>query len=120
MTVKDELRHEMRILVREMRIAGITYAEAMAAFRRQFLFEILNCNGWNQCKAAKALGVHRNTIGHMLDELGIDAKVKGPSSAKASFPEILVSTSVVKLPALPKENGIVRGLPQDPPPPKMH
>jgi len=95
-TVKDEVRHEMRILVRGIRIAGITYAEAAAAFRRQFLFEILNCNGWNQCKAAKALGVHRNTIGHMLDELGIDTKVKTLSSAKASFPENLVSTSVVK------------------------
>jgi transcriptional regulator with GAF, ATPase, and Fis domain len=67
---------KMRMLVREMRIAGITYGEASAAFRRQFLFEILNCNGWNQCKAAKALGVHRNTIGHMLDELGIDPKGK--------------------------------------------
>jgi DNA-binding protein Fis len=83
MTVKDEVRHEMRILVREMRIAGITYAEATATFRRQFVFEILNCNSWNQCKAAKALGVHRNTIGHMLDELGIDTKVKALSSAKA-------------------------------------
>ena len=112
MTVKDEVHHEMRMLVREMRIAGITYAEAMSAFRRQLLFEILNCKGWNQCKAAKALGVHRNTIGNMLDELGLDPKGKALHLRKLRSPGNFVSTSVVKMSNSSEGKGNCGRLPQ--------
>ena len=46
----------------QLRSAGAPYSQAVHALRKQF----------NQCKVAKELGVHRNTIKRILNELGID------------------------------------------------
>ena len=63
---------ELESFITQLRIAGVPYSQAVHAFRKQFIWTMLVHHHGNQCKAAKELGVHRNTIKRMLDELGID------------------------------------------------
>lgn len=69
------MKRELDNLVTQMRAGGITYDEAVREFKRRFLLEVLASHRGNQCKAAKELGVHRNTLSRMLAELQIDATV---------------------------------------------
>ena len=63
---------ELESFIMQLRRAGIPYLEAVQAFRKQFIWTLLVRHHGNQCKAAKDLGVHRNTIKRMMNELGID------------------------------------------------
>jgi Fis family transcriptional regulator, factor for inversion stimulation protein len=67
-TVKRELDN----LVTQMHAGGITYDEAVREFKRRFVLEVLGGHRGNQCKAAKELGMHRNTLSRILAELDID------------------------------------------------
>ena len=62
-------------LVRRMHGTGIRYAEALEEFKRQFIVVALRAVRWNQSRAAKALGMHRNTLVRTLRTLGIDVRV---------------------------------------------
>ena len=81
----------MDSLVARMRASGIGYNDAVRAFKRHFLLGVLADHRGNQCKAAKELGVHRNTLSRMLAELEIDAAVvrngarRPPSSERGGF-----------------------------------
>jgi Fis family transcriptional regulator len=53
---------------------GITYSEGLCEFKKRFLLAVLqDCNG-NQCKAARLLGMHRNTLSRTIAELKLNAK----------------------------------------------
>ncbi len=62
-------------LVLRMREAGIPYDEALGEFKRQFILAALRAARWNQSRAARALGMHRNTLVRTLRALGIDVRV---------------------------------------------
>jgi DNA-binding NtrC family response regulator len=66
------VKRELDNLVTSMHTSGITYDEAVREFKRRFILEVLSGNRGNQCKAAKELGVHRNTLSRILNELKID------------------------------------------------
>ena len=66
------MKRELDSLVAQMYAGGITYAEAVREFRKRFLLEVLAAHRGNQCKAAKDLQVHRNTLSRMVAELAID------------------------------------------------
>ncbi len=66
------MRRELDSLVAQMYAGGITYTEAVREFKKRFLLEVLTANRGNQCKAAKDLKVHRNTLSRMITELEID------------------------------------------------
>lgn len=66
------MKRELDNLVAQMHAGGITYAEAVREFKRRFLMEVLAHHKGNQCKAAKELGVHRNTLSRTIAELEID------------------------------------------------
>ena len=66
------VRRELDSLVAQMYAGGITYNEAVREFKKRFLTEVLLANRGNQCKAARDLKVHRNTLSRMIDELAID------------------------------------------------
>lgn len=55
-----------------MHDGGITYNEAVREFKKRFLVEVLAHHRGNQCKAAKELGMHRNTLSRTISELQID------------------------------------------------
>jgi len=68
--VKDQLE----ALIMQMYKSGITYAEAVCEFKKKFILTVLqDCKG-NQCKAARQLGMHRNTLSRTIAELGLNVK----------------------------------------------
>ncbi len=50
---------------------GITLKKARHQFERQFILRILDKVHWNQTKAAKVMGIHRNTLILKMEELSI-------------------------------------------------
>jgi Fis family transcriptional regulator, factor for inversion stimulation protein len=72
--VKDHLEH----LVLEMYKAGVRCSEAVRQFQKTFILAVLKDQRGNQCKAAKKLGMHRNTLRRTIRELDIDI---GPTRA---------------------------------------
>ncbi len=68
--VKDQLE----ALVAQMYRSGITYAEAVSEFKKKFILAVLQDSKGNQCKAARQLGMHRNTLSRTIADLELDAK----------------------------------------------
>ena len=66
------MKRELDTLVTQMHDGGITYDEAVREFKKRFLIEVLAHHRGNQCKAAKELGMHRNTLSRTIAELQID------------------------------------------------
>ncbi|HTW45865.1 MAG TPA: helix-turn-helix domain-containing protein [Acidobacteriaceae bacterium] len=66
------MKRELDSLVTQMHAGGITYSEAVKEFKKRFLVEVLSHHRGNQCKAAKELGMHRNTLSRTIAELQID------------------------------------------------
>jgi Fis family transcriptional regulator, factor for inversion stimulation protein len=83
--VKDQLE----ALVTQMYQSGILYSEAVREFRKRFILTVLEHNHGNQCKAAKQLGMHRNTLSRTIAELDLDVRAvraesrRPPKSEKA-------------------------------------
>jgi hypothetical protein len=70
-----------------MHTSGILYSEAVREFKKSFISNVLERNAGNQCKAARELGMHRNTLSRTISELSLDlSQVKGlrrpPTSAR--------------------------------------
>lgn len=59
-------------VVLQMRTTGTAYDEAVRNFKRAFIEVVLKDKRGNKCRAADALGVHRNTLTRMLEEVGLD------------------------------------------------
>ncbi|HUZ04029.1 MAG TPA: helix-turn-helix domain-containing protein [Acidobacteriaceae bacterium] len=71
------MKRELDNLVVQMYASGITYEEAVREFRRRYIQEVLGRNKGNQCKAARELGVHRNTLSRIMADLELDpAQIK--------------------------------------------
>jgi DNA-binding NtrC family response regulator len=68
--VKDQLE----ALILQMYKSNILYAEAVREFKKRFILTVLLENKGNQCRAARELGMHRNTLSRTLSELKIDVR----------------------------------------------
>ena len=66
------MKRELDNLVVQMYASGITYEEAVREFRRRYIQEVLSHSKGNQCKAARELGMHRNTLSRTLAELDMN------------------------------------------------
>lgn len=51
--------------------AGLSYEFLLMAAKRQFVVGALARNKWNQCRAARDLKMHRNTLSRTMAELKI-------------------------------------------------
>jgi len=71
-TKEDRVRHQIENLVAQMHESGIGYAEAVREFKRRFILNVLERNKGNQSRAARELGMHRNTLSRTLAELDIN------------------------------------------------
>ena len=65
---------QLAALVRQMRTACIRYAEAVEEFRKEFIVTVLRDVNGNATKAARVLGMHRNTLARTLRDLNLDAR----------------------------------------------
>ena len=66
------MKRELDSLVTQMHAGGITYMEAVREFKKRFILEVLAHHRGNQCKAARELGMHRNTLSRTITELDLD------------------------------------------------
>ena len=60
------MKEQLERLVSEMIDRGLRYDEAIGEFERKFIMTALEKNKGNQTKAAKAMGIHRNTLNKRL------------------------------------------------------
>jgi DNA-binding NtrC family response regulator len=67
--VKDQLE----TLVGQMVERGILLDEAIAEFKKRFIKRALDHANGNQSRAAKLLGIHRNTLGRLVVEYKLDS-----------------------------------------------
>lgn len=68
--VKDQLE----ALVVQMYRSGITYPEAVCEFKKKFILTVLQDANGNQCKAARLLKMHRNTLSRNIADLRLDTR----------------------------------------------
>ncbi len=66
------MKDQLESLVSQMVERGIHYSHAISEFEKRFIDAILEKNKGNRSKAAKALGIHRNTLSRKMDELELD------------------------------------------------
>lgn len=66
------LKRELDTLVAHMQASGITYSEGVREFKKRFILEVLARHRGNQCKAARELGMHRNTLSRTIAELDLN------------------------------------------------
>lgn len=64
MAMRDTLEH----LVDEMVSKGIRYEDAHREFEKRFIARVLARSDGNLCRAADALGIHRNTLSRKIAE----------------------------------------------------
>ena len=68
------MKEELERVVLEMYRNGIPYPDAVREFQRTFLATVLREENVNQLRAAKRLGIHRNTLRRQIHELKLDVK----------------------------------------------
>jgi len=62
------VRDQLEGLVAQMVDRGITFEEAVEEFEKRFIKSVLDREEGNQCRAAKVLGIHRNTLSRKIGE----------------------------------------------------
>ena len=68
------MKDQLEALVTQMCQSGILYSEAVREFRKRFILTVLEQNNGNQCKAARQLEMHRNTLSRTIAELELDVR----------------------------------------------
>ena len=66
------MKDQLEALVLAMYKSNILYSEGVREFKKRFILTVLNENKGNQCRAARELGMHRNTLSRTINELKID------------------------------------------------
>jgi Fis family transcriptional regulator len=66
------VKEQLESLVGMMVERGILLEEAMTEFEKKFIKRVLERSNGNQCRAAKVLGIHRNTLSRKIDEYHLD------------------------------------------------
>lgn len=68
------MKDQLESLILQMYKSNILYSEAVREFKKRFILTVLEENHGNQCKAARVLGMHRNTLSRTMQELKIDVR----------------------------------------------
>ena len=68
------MKDQLEALVQQMYRSNILYSEAVREFKKRFIATVLTENKGNQCRAARQLGMHRNTLSRTIGELKIDIR----------------------------------------------
>jgi DNA-binding NtrC family response regulator len=68
------VKQELERLILQMYRNGLRYSDAVREFQRTFLATVLRDENANQLRAAKRLGIHRNTLRRQIRELELDIK----------------------------------------------
>ena len=70
------MKDQLDALINQMIERDIYFEEALGEFQRRFIKKVLENSNGNLSKAAKALGIHRNTLSRKIGTLGLDHRPK--------------------------------------------
>ncbi len=68
------MKDQLEALILQMYNSNILYSEAVREFKKRFILTVLEENKGNQCRAARELNMHRNTLSRVIGELKIDVR----------------------------------------------
>ncbi len=90
------MKDQLEALILQMYKSNILYSEAVREFKKRFIVTVLEENGGNQCKAARELGMHRNTLSRTMQELRIDVRQlrEGKRPPRSARPILLEKKAV--------------------------
>lgn len=66
------MKDQLEFLIGMMVERGILLEEAVTEFEKKFIKRVLERSNGNQCRAAKILGIHRNTLSRKIGEYKLD------------------------------------------------
>ena len=67
------MKDQLEALIGQMVDRGILFEEAVSEFEKKFIKRVLDRVNGNQSRAAKLLGIHRNTLSRKMDVYKLDA-----------------------------------------------
>ncbi len=76
------MKAQLDALVLEMYRNGMSYADAVAAFRKCFIETALKETRGHQINAARQLGIHRNSLARNIAELQVGVRDFRPNSRR--------------------------------------
>lgn len=65
------MKNQLEALINSLIENEIGFEDAVAEFQRRFIHKIMEKVNGNQSRAAKTLGIHRNTLSRKINELGL-------------------------------------------------
>ena len=68
------MRDQLEALVGQMVERGILFDEAVNEFEKRFIKRVLDRSNGNQSRAARLLGIHRNTLSRKIGVYKIDSR----------------------------------------------
>ena len=75
------MKEKLDALINQMVEDDIDYEDAVGEFEKRFIRRVLEKANGNQSKAAKTLGIHRNTQSRKLEQLRLDRQPRRPRRA---------------------------------------
>ena len=76
------MKVQLEALVTQMIEHDIGFEDAVAEFERRFIKRVLEKSNGNQSRAAKTLGIHRNTLSRKMGSLALDHRPKRRKRAR--------------------------------------
>jgi Fis family transcriptional regulator, factor for inversion stimulation protein len=67
------VKEQLESLVGMMVDRGILLEEALTEFEKKFIKRVLEHAKGNRCRAAKILGIHRNTLSRKISQYHLDS-----------------------------------------------
>ncbi len=68
------MKDQMERLIAELVEGGVFFQDAVSEFEKRFIRKVLDVHRGNQSQSAKALGIHRNTLGRKMEEYKLASK----------------------------------------------
>lgn len=67
------MRDQLESLVAQLVDRGIVFGDAVAEFEKRFIKRVLESQRGNQSRAARVLGIHRNTLSRKIFEYRLES-----------------------------------------------
>ena len=68
------MKEQIERLISEMVSTGVFFQDAVTEFEKKYIRKVLDASDGNQSRAAKALGIHRNTLSRKIEEYHIASR----------------------------------------------
>ena len=79
------MKDQIEKLIGQMVEQGLFFQDAVEDFETKYISKVLEASGGNQSKAAKSLGMHRNTLSRKMEEYHLSSR-NGSRHASARAP----------------------------------